>query len=369
MSAFLLHFKTAWSDHLTVTGPTNFDSQTYVSRQTPSNSYVYFSNCLFKSISSSSQGGALYCTSTTYFLVESTSFFSCKTSSGNQGAIYFDNGNGQSVLHCVCGYDCSASHVFQFAYMIVNNAASSKNNANYTSVSRCVNENSNSNYVLGFTYGKISCTSVNSSMHKCQYRLGIGCWPLQESNTVTCSLSYSTFADNIANGFSCVWLNTYYANYEIKSCNILRNTQVDRSTYGIVYTSGNLMIEDSCILENEATYIFHQECSSYTITLSNCTVDKTTCNRNLKTQNTVTKSFILALNHMSTENCQSEYDSAGYLTPIVQSPSSSKKQIRLCTCGEFLYHFPQGNFFSSTFVLIFNFIHLHSSCDPWQYNI
>jgi hypothetical protein len=361
MPVFLLYFITAWSDHFTVTGPTNFDSQTYTSRQTPSDSYLYFSNCLFKSISSSSTGGALSCTSTTYFLVESTSFFSCKASSSSYGAIYFSNGNSQSVLYGVCGYDCSASSSYQFAYIYVNNAASGKNNVNYSSISRCVNENSNSNYVLGLQYGKISCSSINSSMHKCQYRLGIGCWPSQESNIVTCSLLYSTFADNNANGYNCVWLNTYYANYEIKSCNILRNTQVDPSTYGIVYTSGNLMIEGSCILENTANYIFYQYQSSYTITLSNCTVDKTTCNQNLKTQNTVTKSFILGLNHMSTENCHSGYDSAGYLTPIIQSPSSSKKQIRLCTCGECLYQPRLCDFFSLTSVFIFHIVYSGTS--------
>jgi hypothetical protein len=247
--------------------------------------------------------------------------------------------------------------------MIVNNAASSTNYVNYTSVSRCVNANSNSNQILSLHYGKISCSSVNSSMNKFQKHTGIGCWPLQESNSVTCSLSHSTFADNNANELNCFWLDTHYANYEIKSCNILRNTQVS-SSCGIVYTSGNLMIEGSCILENTANYIFYQSQSSCTITLSNCTVDKTTCNQNLKTQNTVTKSFILALHHMSIENCHSGYDSACYLTPVIQSPSSSKKQIRLCTCGECLYHYPRGNFFSSVFVLIFNFIHLFSSCDP-----
>jgi hypothetical protein len=354
MSAFMLYFRNAWSDHFTVTGPTNFDSQTYTSRQTPSNSYVYFSNCLFKSILSSSQGGALYCTSATYFLVESTSFFSCKTSSGSQGAIYFSNGNGQSVLHGVCGYDCSSNPNYQFAYTQVNNAASSKNNVNYTSVSHCVNANSNSNYVLGLQNGKNSCSSVNLSINKCQYASGISCMPLTDSNTLTCSLSYSTFTDNIANGYNCVWLNANYANYEIKNCNILRNSQVS-GTYGIIYTSGNLMIEGSCILENTATYIFYQYYSSYTITLSNCTVDKTSYNQKLTIQNTVTKSFILALHHMSTQNCHSGYDSACYLTPIIQSPSS------LCSCGKFLYQLQLSDFFSLFGVFHFNFIHIETS--------
>jgi hypothetical protein len=153
------------------------------------------------------------------------------------------------------------------------------------------------------------------------------------------------------------------AKFEIKSCNIIRNTQDDLNSEGTIYTNGILTIDDSCIIENNAKYIFNQGSSSYTITLSNCTVDSTSNNGYLTIKNAVTKSFILALKHMSTQNCHSIYDAVGTLAPIIQSPS--KKQIYFCSCERFLYHCPQGNFFSSTFVLIFNFIHLHSFGDPW----
>jgi hypothetical protein len=43
------------------------------------------------------------------------------------------------------------------------------------------------------------------------------------------------------------------------------------------------MIEDSCILQNTANYIFYQE-SSYTITISNCTVDSNRKYGNVITQ-------------------------------------------------------------------------------------
>jgi hypothetical protein len=118
---------------------------------------------------------------------------------------------------------------------------------------------------------------------------------------------------------------TVGAKCEIKNCNILRNTQGILGTEGTIYSYGNLTIEDSCILENNANYIFRVSSTSYTSTLSNCTVDSTSGNENVITQNTVTKSFILALNHMSNLICQAEYDSAGTLTPIIQSPSPSKK--------------------------------------------
>ena len=122
------------------------------------------------------------------------------------------------------------------------------------------------------------------------------------------------------------------------------------------------MIQDSCILENKANCIFYQA-SSYTITISNCTVDKTTSYRSFKIQNTVTKSFIHALNHMSTQNCHSEYDAVGALIPITPTPSS-KKQICCYTCGNSFYQSELRYLISIIRVFLFNFIHLNAYSYP-----
>jgi hypothetical protein len=352
----IMHIRTAWNDYFTGS-PTVIQTTEYTLRQTFSGTGVYILNCLFRSITSTSSGGALSCTSVTYLLVESTPFFSCSTSSSNGGAIYFYNSGGQCVLDKICGFDCYSSSSGQFVYIVVNNAASSKNYINYSSISRCVNENSGSHHMMYLYRGKICCPSVNSSMNKCQYYSAISCYPFAD-----CSLSYYSFTDNIANAYGCVWLNGGGANYEIKSCNILRNTQITLNSYGIIYTSGNLKIDDSCILENNATYIFNQA-SSYTITLSNCTVDSNSKYGNVVTQNTVIKSFIIALNHISTRNCHSEYDSVGTLTPILQSPSSSKKQKICYTFGKYFCQSRLSVFISLLSLFIFNFIYLDTSID------
>jgi hypothetical protein len=361
---FLLHFRTAWNDHFPATTTTNLSQQMYTSRQSPSGSNVYVSNCLFKSISSTSgNGGALSLTSMTYFLVESTSFFSCKTSGDWGGAVYFSNINsGQSVLYEVCGYDCCSNIHGQFASTEIKNVASSKNCVNYSSISRCVNENLNSKYILRLYNGKINCPSVNTSQNKCQQYSGISCYPFSDLNYVICSLSYSSFTDNIANQYVCFYLWTAGAKSEIKCCNILRNTQ-SSSSPGIIRTIQNLMIKDSCILENKATYIFYHENSNYMITRSNCTVDSTSKYGNLVTQNTVTKSFILALNHMSAVLCHAEYDPVGTLTPIIQISSSSKKLRVYCSCGNTFYQYQLRYLISLVSVFLFNFIHLYDSSD------
>jgi hypothetical protein len=348
---FMQYFRTAWNDYFSSTSLTNLNSQTFSSRQTPSNTGVYVSNCLFDSSASSSQGGALCCTSVTYLLVESTSFFSCKTSSGYGGAIYFSNSGGQSVLYKVCCYDCcttSSGPYHQFAYIYVNNAVSSKNYINYSSITRCVNVNSNPGYVTSFEYGNVCCQSVNSSMNRIGHVTGIRCNPCSDSNCVTCTISYSSFADNnAAYSHICVYLWRSDANNEIKSCNIIRNTQSMLNSWGTISIIGKATITDTCILENKADYTFYQSSSStYLITLSNCTIDKATFSGSYKITNTVTKNFIHALNHMSTRNCHSEYDTVGTLTPIAQLPSSSNKQKLYYTCQRLLYQSRLSNFFS-----------------------
>jgi hypothetical protein len=363
--SFLLHVRTSWGDFFTGSATSTL-SKEYETRQTPSVSGVHVLNCLFKTITSTGvNGGALYCsTSVQYLLVESTSFFSCKTSN-SAGAIYFINSNnGQSVLREVCGYDCctTSSYDGQFVYIDVQSIASSKNYVNYSSVTRCVNENSGAEYTLRHDYGQIYFPSVNISNNKCYSRSGIYCRPSSDSNYVTCLFTHTTFADNNATGYTCLKFDGHPAKYEMKSCNILRNTQVSLGSEGTIYIYVNLFIEDCCILENKATYIFFQS-SSYIFTLSNCTVDSTSNNGCITIRNAITKSFIHALNHMSTRNCHSEYDSAGYLTPIIQTPSSSKKQKQCFTFGNNLCQCQLRYLVSLISVSIFNFIHSGSSGD------
>jgi hypothetical protein len=357
-----MNSRTAWGDYFTGS-PTLVQTKEYGTRQTYSSTSVYVSNCLFRSITSGSSGGALYCSSMTDLLVETSSFFSCKTSGSHAGGIYFSG--SQCVLYKVCGNDCSATDG-HFDYIIGRNAASNKNYVNYSSIVRCVNENMNSYNTLVHLYGKIYFPSVNVSINKCGYRSGIYYSPISDSNCVTCSSTHSSFADNIATDCTCIYFSTGGAKYEIKSCNILRNTQGNLDSYGTIWTYGNVMIEDSCILENAANRIFHQS-SSNTITLSNCTVDSTSNNGRLTTKNTVTKSFILALNHMSTRNCNSEYDSAGTLTPVVQFSSPSNKEIHCRTYVKYLYHLPQGNFL--LLISIFHFIHPYDFSYPLVLNL
>jgi hypothetical protein len=320
-----------WNDYFSGTSIETTEQGSFTSQRTHSTSSVYVINCLFNNCNSGSAGGALYCTSN-YLLVESTSFFSCKTSSGPGGAIRFNNtGSGQYVLYGVCGYDCiiTNSDWGLFVRIDVYDSATSKNYINYSSISRCVEVKYRSFNVLGLTNGIILLPSTNISMNKCCQRPAMYCFSSYDSSSVTCSLSYTSIVDNHSTDENCIMFYRGGAKSEIKCCNILRNTEVSLNKRGTIHTAGNTMIEGSCILENNATYIFYQH-SSYTITLSNCTVDKTTRYGSLIIQNTVTKSFIHGLNHLSTRNCHSEYGSTGYLTAIPYVSPPTKKEFCYC---------------------------------------
>jgi hypothetical protein len=360
------HKKFAWNDYFSGTSvTTTLGPGQYNSQKSYSSGNIYVLNCLFNSFTSGSSGGALYCSSSVvYLLVESSSFFSCKTSRGDGGAIYFYNtNNGQCVLYGVCGNDCCSTYTSdyphgQFAYIFASDGASYKNYINYSSIAHCVTTYSYSRCTVFIGYGKIYFPSVNESMNKCQLFSGVYCRPFVDSSSVTCSITYSTFVDNNDLGFNCIYFDRANVNREFKCCNILRNTQ-SSSSEGLIQVYGNLMIEDSSILENTATNIFYAY-SSYAITLSNCTVDRTTSTGSLIIQNTVTKSFILGLNHLSTRNCHSEYDSAGYLTA---APQLSQKTKKLFCYTNNQCHNRIGDFFSFNCLFIVTFIHPNPSVD------
>ena len=85
-------------------------SKTVTSQLNVTSAGLYVLNCLFKSCSSTNNGGALSSTATEKLLIESTLFDSCSTSSDEGGAVYFMNtASGQCVFNMVCSYKCSTT--------------------------------------------------------------------------------------------------------------------------------------------------------------------------------------------------------------------------------------------------------------------
>jgi hypothetical protein len=203
--------RTAWDDYFPGTTPSKtLNQQKYNKVQSVSDQRIHVSNCLFNNCISGSNGGALSCSNTVIcLLVESSSFFTCKTSSSLGGAIYFNNANGgQCVLYELCCFDCFSTltgtgmSFGHFVYIAVGESTSNKNYVNYSSVSHCVNPVWNTRQTLSLQNGKICCPSINVSNNKIYRRTGINCYLLHDS-LKRLSIFYTTTCVGLRYGFLC----------------------------------------------------------------------------------------------------------------------------------------------------------------------
>lgn len=285
-------------------------------RQSLGNGNIYIYCCEFNDCAAGSQNGGAICvssSSSTKLLVEKTLFFRCKTTtSGEGGAIYFGS-EGNCVISQVCGNECSTPENRPFSYVDCTNGAQYKNDILDSSISL-----STSSYFQAISNwdGKIEYNGLNSSFNTCGYNTACGVWTSRASD-VTGTISFCSFINNTATTCRILIIGNN-ANNMMKSCNVIKNEQKDKSNSGIIHSDGVLEIKDSCILENIATYELYGGSSTNTITVYNCTLDP---NINSKKNNyvtiasTVSNSFILALVHLSTGNCEAKFDSVGSLSP------------------------------------------------------
>ena len=115
-------------------------------------------------------------------------------------------------------------------------------------------------------------------------------------------------------------------------CNVLNNKQTE-SSYGIIYANANLLIKDSCILGNDKNKnVFYEDHSSCKITISNCTIDDDIFTngryyRSVTVNKTIENSFINALSHIATRNCDSYFDPYGTLTARQIVPSRNSRYL------------------------------------------
>ena len=130
-----LAFQEEWSSFYSGS-PTVYEVGT--SQITPSSGNAHVRNTVFKELSPSSNGGAIYCNSVSLlFLAEETSFLSC-TPSGAGGAMYLKI-TGESILSKVCGFSCkSTANWGQFDYVKVPSEATKRNEVLDSSICRCV---------------------------------------------------------------------------------------------------------------------------------------------------------------------------------------------------------------------------------------
>jgi hypothetical protein len=308
--------------------PTNYTRTEYSgTRLNPTANNVYVYDCFFHDFSYSSSGGALYCSGSVYkLLIEQSSFFSCKISSGNGGGACFSySGNYESVLSKICGFGCSCDNCGQCVFINLGNNGDYKNHFNDSSITHSLKDGKNPWDSLFLESNIIFCPSNNFTNNECYTASGFCCASKRSSTSETCRISYCSVVNNTANGgYKCIRLYYSGSTHCIDTCNILNNKQTT-SSYGTIRSYTNVLIKDSCILGNdEGKTVFYVD-SSYMITVSNCTVDNNRYSGSVTFTKTIQSSFIHALSHLSTRRCDSYFDSYGTLTAKPNVPVESTK--------------------------------------------
>ena len=265
-----------------------------------STDYLYVYNCYFHN-TRSTFGGAIHQRSGKCFLVERCSFYNC-SSSNDTAVIRVTHGN--CVIAYVCAQHCKSDTNDGFCSIFANDDKKI-NNILHSSISHC---SANKNHIAYMVSGKIQVQSLNISHNSALLRCGLFCGP-NISDTLGATVIYSSFSNNTGDS-QCVSMSTQYNNggyNEIKYVNIIYN----RVIY-VVYSLGDLIIIESCIMKNENPTFSPAQGN---ITIVNCSIDSF---ENITNENIIvvgeTFEFIHGLTFIKTGYCKASFDAIGTLT-------------------------------------------------------
>ena len=201
----------AWEDFYSTNNPTR---ETYIdksSQQTPSGNYIFVVYSLFRSFSSSSQGGCIKVSSTSCdFLVEETSFIEINNSQ-IAAALYLSAKN--VIYNKICGFKCktttSSNDIFDYVYLV--DSTENKNQILSSSIVYTTNT-ADACYLLYHKYGLIIAKETNFSKNECRHISAIICYPSYSQGKISVLISFSSFANNIATkDYGCIYFGTSHS--------------------------------------------------------------------------------------------------------------------------------------------------------------
>ena len=186
---------------------------------------LYVVNCYFYSIIYSGNGAAIPVSGNFSFLVEFSTFVECAVTGTNSraGGLYILDAN--FAMNHVCALECNSSHESSFTR--VTNPGRIINSIHYSSIANCVSKDY---YTMRHRYGFIDIESVNLSHNTAISYSAIACYPslTKCNNNIGTSIRYSSFSDNIASNYKCIYMASYAS--QIESTNIINNHQNDPRT-------------------------------------------------------------------------------------------------------------------------------------------
>ena len=208
--------------------------------------------CLIKDFSSSDSGGAILINTAKSININGTTFYSCFSTNGHGGAIWFDNGLNINLFR-ICAVRCSAFNR-QFAYL----ETTYNQLLDLITIYNC--SNINGYQPLNLAYGNQNISNLNMSYNNNNHISGINYY-----NPNSMLSSYCTFYNNSAGSTRCI---QFYGNSgTISKSNIILNNSP--TNYGVVYVNtGNYILKECIFDQNKNTLLY--VVSSCTLQLINC---------------------------------------------------------------------------------------------------
>ena len=150
---------------------------------------------------------------------------------------------------------------------------------------------------LRHRYGDFSACLLNVSNNNCSGISGILCYYCQSAY-----IYHSSFINNICiSYYICIEFGNSIN--ELRSSNVINNSQKELSLYGTITSLYNLTVIDSSILNNSADYDFFCDDSRYTITVIDCVIDNNSFGGNVETTNCTSNGGTVSVEMGEAEHC------------------------------------------------------------------
>ena len=253
--------------------PDEIQSIENTKQQTPDQNSIFIARSYFTGKITSQQFGFVYVNNSNADVLVETSSFIEITSSNWAVALYFKVKN--AVYYKICGFDAKTTSTGTeiFDHTEVGDNINNKNIVLLSSFGYI--KSPSGSKATSHHYGQELVKYANTSHNECAGCSAIQSVASKENKRISALFSYSSFVNNSATSNDyCIYIRPSYeeSKYLIQSCNIISNKQ-NTNTYGLVSSSCELTIDNSCIMNNNATLVVAVY-NNYKMTLINTFIDE-----------------------------------------------------------------------------------------------
>ena len=235
------------------------------------------------------------------------------------------------VFNKICGNNCETTKTGDsdiFDYIHVYDSFDSLNQVNLSSYAS-IKAKGDMSESLTRNYGQIIFESTNISFNECKEISALYSYPSYRSGEISSLVSHCSFSNNSAHTTSSLIrfvMQNDDAKNKIEACNIINNKQKTNDK-GLISSESELIINDTCILNNDATLIVSVY-NSYSMTIMNSYSDHPSYKTGIVAFETWAEDiFINAIVMFNTGKCIASFDSFGSITAKIDS---EKKRRTFC---------------------------------------